>query len=77
MARLASFTHISSCRVYEPAHFSHSPLDNVAEVLVVDVVVLLPNRTLRTIFKLVLPMPVQMGSRPLITEKYKNDLHLN
>jgi hypothetical protein len=36
-----------------------SPLDNVAEVLIVDVVVLFPNRPLSTFLEFVLTVTVQ------------------
>jgi hypothetical protein len=39
-----------------------SPLDNVAEVLVVDVVVLFPNRPLSTFLELILAIAVRHES---------------
>ena len=35
--------HISQCRVNSPTHLSHTPFDNIAELLIVDVIVLSPN----------------------------------
>ena len=47
-------THDSGCFVDEPVHFCYAPLDDIAEMLVVDIVVLLANGSLRTILEFVL-----------------------
>ena len=61
-------THITQCRINDMPHLCDSPLDHVAEVLIVDVVVLFPNRPLSPFFEFVLTVTVQEGH----SERYGN-----
>ena len=47
-------THDSGRFVDEPVHFCYAPLDDIAEMLVVDIIVLLANGSLSTILEFVL-----------------------
>lgn len=47
-------TDIPQTRVNDPSHLGDSPLDNIAEMLVIDVIVLLSHRSLGTFFEFVL-----------------------
>lgn len=49
-------THIPQLVVDLVTHPSYAPLDDIAEVLVVDVVVLLSDRPLGTFLQLILPV---------------------
>lgn len=53
-----SRTNVTQRRVNDAPHLRHTPLDNIAKVLVVDIVVLLPNRSLGTLSKLILAVAV-------------------
>ena len=53
-----SVTNVTQRRVNDAPHLRHTPLDNIAKVLVVDIVVLLPNRSLSTLPKLILAVAV-------------------
>lgn len=48
-------THVSERLINNPPHFRNPPFDDVAEELVVDVVVLLRDRALRAFLEFVLP----------------------
>jgi len=50
-------THISQLVVNLVPHLGHPPLDDVAEVFIVDIVVLLAHRALSALFELVLTVP--------------------
>ena len=52
-------THITQCGINDVPHLRDSPLNNVTEVLIVDVVVLFPNRPLSAFFEFVLTVTVQ------------------
>jgi hypothetical protein len=47
-------TYISQRGVDDTSHFGDTPFDDVAKVLVVDVVVLLPNRPLSAFLEFIL-----------------------
>ena len=47
-------THITQGRIDDMPHFGDSPFDNIAEVFIVDVVVLFSNRPLSTFLEFVL-----------------------
>ena len=49
-------THVPQPRVNYPVHLCYPPFHDVAKMLVVDIEVLSPNRTLCTLFELVLPV---------------------
>lgn len=53
-------------------HFCYPPFHNIAEMLVVDVEVLSPDRALCTLFELVLPMaaPARKVSQEHVQETY-------
>jgi hypothetical protein len=57
-------------------HLRDSPLDNVAEVLIVDVVVLFPNRPLSTFFEFVLTVTVD-ESDTYNSHLYRVDRHFD
>lgn len=52
-------THVTQCGIDDVSHLRDSPLDNITEVLVVDVVVLFPNRPLSTFLEFVLTVTVR------------------
>jgi len=47
-------TDVSQAGIDDPSHFRHTPLDDIAKVLVVDIVVLSTDRTLCALFEFVL-----------------------
>lgn len=49
---------VSQAGIDDPSHFCHPPLDDIAKVLVVNIVVLPANRTLRALFEFVLAVSV-------------------
>jgi hypothetical protein len=49
-------THVAQAGIYDTVHLGDSPLDYVAEALVVDIKVLSAHGALGPLFKLVLPM---------------------
>jgi len=51
-------THITQGGIDDMPHLRDSPLNNVAEILVVDVVVLFPNRPLSTFLEFILTVTV-------------------
>lgn len=65
--------HIPQCRVDNTAHLGDPPFDDVAKVLVVDVVVLLANGTLRAFFKFILAIAGDQRDQ-FTTEKSQKSL---
>ena len=51
-------TNVPQAGIDDPSHFCHTPLDDIAKVLVVDIVVLSADRTLCALFELVLAVSV-------------------
>lgn len=52
------------------AHLGNTPLHDVAEVFIVDVVVLFPNRPLSTFLEFILPISDSLGEQPCHVEGY-------
>jgi hypothetical protein len=56
-------THIAQCRVDDVPHLRNSPFHDVAEMFIVDVVVLLSNRPLSTFLEFVLTVTARLPIR--------------
>jgi len=51
-------THVPQTGIDYPSHFRHTPLDDIAKVLVVNVIVLPTDRALCALFEFVLAVSV-------------------
>ena len=58
-------THVAQAGIYDAVHLGDPPLDDVAEVFVVDVKVLSAHRALGPLFEFVLTMTAAKGFGPL------------
>lgn len=47
-------THVTQVRIDDMSHLCYSPLDDIAKMLIIDVVVLLSNTTLGALFEFIL-----------------------